>query len=302
MGEEKARHSRIMSDEIAKLRRAYAAAQILLRKELTSVSISAYKEMSAARASGRISEIIRSLNRTAARWSAQAMKAAYKQKEKELAVSFRILGLKRKATTRKARSSRLSNRASSLAEKLFKANASIKRSADLYLYVVRKASSDLLKIQEFDEEWAVEAEDIFEAWFEDAIEAGWSRQRLSKMIEKYLNDAVDEDGLIKSISGNRHYELDYYAEMFARTELRTAQSNATLDLCSEYECDLVEFSSHANPCDLCADLEGQVFSISGNNPDYPQLSDDETPPIHPNCGHSIAPTTELAQEFRERYE
>jgi|WetSurSiteA1Bulk_404760.scaffolds.fasta_scaffold00047_41 hypothetical protein len=290
-----------MSDDIKKLRDAYRSAQILLRKELTSISISAYKEMSAAKASAKIAAIVRSLNRAAARWSAQAMKAAYKQKEKELAISFSALGLKRKRLNRKQRSAQIASRASDIAERLFKANASIKRSADLFIYVSRKAGNDLLRIQEFDEEWAADSLEIFDAWFAEAIEAGWSRQRLSQMIKKFLSDSVDEEGMIRSISGNRHYSLSYYAEMFARTELRTAQSNATIDLCSEYECDLVEFSTHAKPCDECAGLEGQVFSISGKNPDYPQLSPDETPPIHPNCGHSIAPTTELALEFREKY-
>jgi hypothetical protein len=94
------------------------------------------------------------------------------------------------------------------------------------------------------------------------------------------------------------YNLGAYARMVARTTLREAQTQATLDLCATYENDLVEVSYHGTDCDICLEYEGKVYSLSGNDPNYPVL--DEQPPFHPNCKHDILPTSEAEISVRER--
>jgi hypothetical protein len=93
------------------------------------------------------------------------------------------------------------------------------------------------------------------------------------------------------------YNLGAYARMVARTTLREAQTQATLDLCATYENDLVEISDHNTDCELCEQYEGNIYSLSGNDSEYPKL--EEETPFHPNCQHSILPTSSEAQRARE---
>lgn len=87
--------------------------------------------------------------------------------------------------------------------------------------------------------------------------------------------------------GERMYQISYYLEMVARTKIIDILTQATLKTCEQWGDDLVQFSTHDSPCEACSELEGQIFSISGNNPDYEQLTDEATPPIHPNCEHGL---------------
>jgi len=94
--------------------------------------------------------------------------------------------------------------------------------------------------------------------------------------------------------------MSKYAKMVARTEIRKAQTDATLDLCRQYENDLVEVSDHGCDCDECEQYEGNIYSVSGTHPKYPPLG--ETPPYHPSCKHSLLPTSEEAVSIRSQYQ
>jgi len=87
----------------------------------------------------------------------------------------------------------------------------------------------------------------------------------------------------------RKWRLDTYAEMVARTTTREAASVATLNTCQEYGQDLVRITVHYPTCEICAPLQGKVYSISGNDDRYPKLTDERRPPIHPHCRHVLAP-------------
>jgi len=278
----------------------YSRAEKLLRRELTTIGISSYKEVNALRASDHVAKIVKELNQRTARWTQMAMKSAYRTRSEQSKITLSILGFKKKA--------HISPIAQINAERRFiestvayftRATGSIKRSADLLLNLSRSSNRLIKSIQEFDEGEYAFAEELFTQWAKEAVIAGWSRKRLSDMIENYLSGFIDDEGLI-NIRG-RNFALGGYAELVARTQLRSAQSDATISTCNEYGCDLVLFSSHANPCEICAPLEGQVYSISGTARDYPMLTDEETPPIHPRCEHSISPTSEIAIEYRETH-
>jgi hypothetical protein len=94
------------------------------------------------------------------------------------------------------------------------------------------------------------------------------------------------------------YNLGSYAEMVARTTLAEAQTRATLDECALYEEDLVKVSIHGTVCDICKESEGNIYSLSGNDPEYPML--DEPCPFHPNCQHGLLPTSIEEIRVRER--
>ena len=91
-------------------------------------------------------------------------------------------------------------------------------------------------------------------------------------------------------AGSRKYTAHYYAEMVARTKFHQAHSQATLVQSQNYGTDLVEISSHNTMTAICIPFEGNIYSIKGQHPVFPPLSD--SPPYHPNCLHLMYPTFE----------
>jgi hypothetical protein len=287
-------------EAIAELLGIYRGAKRRILGELTAVGISAYKDIAALRAADRIGRLVRALDARSTRWARRQMVAIYRERATALRVPFSLLGLRRRAKAAGPGAPSASSRVVEATERdLLRANASILKSASLFLYAARRGAITLKKIQAFDEEDLAEILEAFDADLEEGLIAGWSRERLSGILEAKLEAELGEEGLI-NIKG-RNYTLEYYAELVARTRLREEQSKATVDLCGEYECDLVEFSQHATSCAECAPFEGQVYSISGESDRFEALTDENTPPIHPNCRHSITPTTEIAIRFREEY-
>ncbi len=88
----------------------------------------------------------------------------------------------------------------------------------------------------------------------------------------------------------RKWRLDSYAEMVARTTTREAATIATINECKEFGVDLVRISTHYPTCELCAPLQGKVFSLSGKDKRYPKYDGDRVRvPVHPNCRHVLMP-------------
>ena len=101
----------------------------------------------------------------------------------------------------------------------------------------------------------------------------------------------------------RKWSLSNYCDMATRTQNQIATNAAIL---SKDEHDLYKILAIGSTCDICAPLEGRVYSKSGTNPYYPPLasafgkidvngSDDLSNTwlnIHPNCLHQLAKYTE----------
>jgi hypothetical protein len=100
----------------------------------------------------------------------------------------------------------------------------------------------------------------------------------------------------------RRYGLKNYSEMVARTSTRFAQTEGTLASCAQINVDLVQWSVHANPCARCGEIQGNVYSISGGNPDFPLLTSETRPPLHPNCAHVLTPAPEAFLRARGLYD
>ena len=109
------------------------------------------------------------------------------------------------------------------------------------------------------------------------------------MKQKVVQGLLDQGQTAFVDRRGRKWRLDSYAEMVARTTTREAASVATINTCDEFGLDLVRISTHSPTCELCAPLQGKVYSISGNDDRYPMLTDERRPPIHPNCRHVLAP-------------
>ncbi len=125
--------------------------------------------------------------------------------------------------------------------------------------------------------------------------AALSRWEVQKQITSLFHAKFGNMQLIQILCKDgklRHYRPSYFFKMMARTKMREVQTGAVKDTCYEYDNDLVRFSKHANPCDICADREGEIYSLSGKHPVYPPL--DEEAPLHNNCEHHIEPTSDTA--------
>lgn len=85
------------------------------------------------------------------------------------------------------------------------------------------------------------------------------------------------------------WRIDRYAAMVIRTATREAHSQGVVGRLADVGYDLVQVSSHDHVEDVCTEYDGEVFSISGTHPQYPQLTPEATPPYHPNCVHVLTP-------------
>jgi hypothetical protein len=134
---------------------------------------------------------------------------------------------------------------------------------------------------------------IEEKVIDKAIEKGFFRTGSTygpkKGLQKEFMDKLKEDKYITVIDKNGkpiHYQINTYSEMVARTKLREAQTIAVVNTGAAFGTDLIQVSSHNTATPFDAQFEGKIFSISGNDPDFPKAG--FLPPFHPNCWHTIS--------------
>lgn len=126
------------------------------------------------------------------------------------------------------------------------------------------------------------------------------RQITGNLVRRLVAEGVT-DGVTGFVDRRgARWALDRYAGMVARTTTREAATRATLNRLGEHGLDLVTVSSHANPCPICADFDGQTYSISGDDDRYEVLG--EAPPFHPNCLHVLTPADANLDDFEQSLE
>ena len=229
------------------------------------------------------------LNLAAKRWTDTELLKAYTLGTRRARVALEILGRKPR---RQPMAKDMAIRDKAL-ETLVEANTSIRRTVDeiLQAALMGAHTARVAQVQEFDRDEILAR---FEELGEKALKAQISRGELGREIYDYLIGQIDELGFI-NVNG-RYWDPRKYAKLVARTELRKAQTEATEELCRQYENDLVQVSDHATDCEVCEEYEGNIYSLSGKDQDYPKL--EESPPYHPNCKHSILPTSREAIRAR----
>lgn len=135
----------------------------------------------------------------------------------------------------------------------------------------------------------------------------WRRIQLDTMLEKVSTarrfdvaherfmSRVVQDGLgaFRDKAG-RIWRLDSYAEMSVRTVTRESTNVGTINQLKGMNRKLVAISSHFGACEICAPLEGRVYSIDGNDTRFPPLSEafGAFNTVHPNCKHVLVPYVE----------
>lgn len=109
-----------------------------------------------------------------------------------------------------------------------------------------------------------------------------SKSFLADLKERGITSFVDKSG--------RSWDMTSYADMVARTNTMEASKQATYNQMLEADRDLVQVSDHGEPCEVCEPWEGEVLSLSGENPNYPSVSEAEADGLfHPNCLHDLLP-------------
>jgi hypothetical protein len=235
-------------------------------------------------------ELVSVLNFAVERWTSEAIPRAYAKGARTARTALEILG-------KKPVKPELHNAKRKIIDDttlvLLRANNSIPVTVSRYVAITSEAArkAQFAPLQEFS--FGAASEDIGRLAAEAELKEK-SRGWLSREVRNYLRALIEDDEFIE-ING-RMYRMQKYAELVARTTMRESQTAATLDLCNQYENDLVVVSDHGCDCDICEPYEGNTYSISGRSLNYPMLED--SPPFHPNCKHVLNATSEEAIEVR----
>lgn len=262
-----------------------------IREDLSMLDAGSFKETGAISVQRKIETITRKMNRFTIKWANTSTPEAYNQAVKIARTSLDILGAKKNIEfDNKIHSQSVKSGKDITVEVLVKANNSIKVNVGTYIYLMRQAAKDIMQLQAFD----LRDEEIIAELLDKTVKAGGSRQDLMRLIRIHFKRELYAQKFI-NING-RNYNLISYAKNVARTRLRIVQSEATKNMCNQYENDLIEISNHGTVTLICKEYEGNVYSISGKTPGYPTLP--AWPPYHMSCMHFASPTSEAAIAVR----
>ncbi|HKL42867.1 MAG TPA: phage minor capsid protein [Clostridia bacterium] len=118
-------------------------------------------------------------------------------------------------------------------------------------------------------------------------------------IGSQLYQKIKDSGLKLEDSIGRKWDPERYVRMYSRTRSRELQTQGIENRMNDYGFDLVKISEHVDVdgMDICNDYEGNVYSLSGDHPNYPALL--ERPPFHPNCAHVMTPWIERYNKHKK---
>lgn len=304
----KGKEARSLTDRLAKdLARTYSDYQAIIKNTLKPFATLKAKTSGIREAKSRIREIVRRLDIAAVRWSRAAVAEAYKSKRSEVSSIAKKANPFIKAARKEEGSGRLPKLISDTAEQLIKSNATIERTAYTFLdaYETALGGVEAARTREPAQFMAGDMSAEMSRKVSYYLARGYDEGSITRKLRTYLETLVAGDDFIEI--GGRFYELKAYAELVARTELHNIYAEATIDECKKWDCDLVQFSRHDDPCPICGPLEGMVFSISGADEDFPSINDTVTVEVstkngsksiqvdpknpHPNCEHNLNPVT-----------
>ena len=279
--------------DVDRIGRTYNVAGKKLTKIFLSVDpIVSFKSSETPGLVRQVQTIVNGLDRYALNWSRPSVESAYDDAEVISITKLRALGREPDPGFDKSVEKLTKDEFSNVTEQdLIDANQSILVTANIYFDIVGRAAQNLLEIQG----WDLRDEVVISDLLDEAVRAGESRGQIAKRIMNHFKGIIGDEQYIRINA--RNYNLKYYSRMVARTRLRKVQSQSTRNTCDQYENDLVEISDHGSLTEVCLPFQGRVFSLNGTTPGKPILSDE--PPYHPNCMHSMAPTSLEAISVRK---
>lgn len=226
-------------------------------------------------------------------WAKKALAAAYRAEQVVTRNRLLILGREK---TKRLPAGRHERKVKELIEQtlrdLFRANGTFADVAEQYLGMLGEARRGIEQLQAFT---GTEEAEIGKM-AADAVRQGLARQTLKNQIRDFLAEKLKGKDFI--VINGRHYNAGKYAELVARVRLREAATEATLNSAKEYDHDLIEIPAKGGSCEECLEIEGKIYSISGTDPEYPPLTDENRPPIHINCRHYLRVVSRSTLKFR----
>jgi len=135
-----------------------------------------------------------------------------------------------------------------------------------------------------------QVEDIFREAGLNALQEGTLLGETRREVTRRMIADLEKRGVAAFVDkSGRQWTLSSYGEMVARTTSREAVNAGVENEAAALGEDLVQVSSHADPCPLCEPWEDTILSLSGQSSEYPSLQDAEDDGLfHPNCIHSIS--------------
>lgn len=129
----------------------------------------------------------------------------------------------------------------------------------------------------------------------ESIQSGLTGVKRHKEIAKEFINRLREKGITGfTDAAGKEWNMTTYADMVSQTGIAEANNTGTFNRLIENGYDLVEISEHGTDCNICREYEGNVYSVSGTDPKYPQLP--EYPPFHCRCVHVMSAYVTLVGE------
>lgn len=286
--------------ELEALGRLYKNISDDIVADLLSIDLLNYSELKANQIRKKVDSNIRRMNTVAVKSSKILIPDAYGVAEKRSVTALRILGRDNLKDPELAKAHDLSIQKyiDETNDYLITANGSIRKTTNNYLFITKQISGALMQLEEFGGGiLSDEDQDFMLDQINVAVDKGVSRGAVSRRLRDHIQHRLGDRQLME-ING-RYYRPDKYATLVARTEMRFSQTDATVNTCNQYGNDLVQVSDHGTTTEICEEFEGEVYSISGKDPDHSLLI--AWPPFHPNCKHFLTPTSKEAIAFESTY-
>lgn len=115
------------------------------------------------------------------------------------------------------------------------------------------------------------------------------REAAARALSAFAQQGITGYTSVDKNGRRRTWDLPTYVEATTRKAARTAAINGQTDRLVENGHDLVVVSDSPEECDLCAEWEGEILSLTGRTPGYATLDEAEAGGLfHPGCTHSVS--------------
>jgi len=157
----------------------------------------------------------------------------------------------------------------------------------------------MLRLASLTQQLNIEEKEIANAIAKGYLEKGSVQGSTKELQRQLLKKSLDGKYItIINKNGNpMQFKISSYSEMVARTKLMESSSQAVVNTTIGIGGDLVQVSSHNTTTPICQEFEGKIYSLTGNDRDFPTAS--MLPPFHPNCLHSITTVFREALEIQK---
>ncbi len=256
---------------------AYDVLTRRIQEQLRRLTPDTFSEGLAMEVRDKVEALTMQMSRVAVRWLQRAMPSIYREARQVAAKNASSVGYK--ATSPADHAGALARRQNHALAYLNDAAASVRTFTGQYIDAVRETVVALKNVPVRAEEFT------FKKFVADTIlETVKLKQSVWFAKSKIMNWMLEKVAGASFVNiGGRNYDIHYYVDLVARTELAKAYTDGTKNTLTEYGDDLVEFSDSAFSCDTCKGFGGHIYSMSGKSNQYPALPAEANIPVHPNC-------------------